>query len=86
MAREREHPGLKQLKQQFNEGKLGRREFIRYATLLGVSATAAYGMVGMVAPGKARAADMPKGGSMRIAMRVYKVDSPHTYCSVTSKY
>ena len=34
MAREREHPGLKKLKQQFNEGKLGRREFIRYATLL----------------------------------------------------
>ena len=79
MKREREHPGLEQLKRQFNEGRMGRREFIRYSTLLGVSATAAYGMMGMVAPKSARAADMPKGGSLRISMRVYKVDSPHTY-------
>ena len=79
MTREREHPGLEQLKRQFNEGKLDRREFIRYATLLGVSATAAYGMMGMVAPEPARAADMPKGGSVRLSMRVYKVDDPHTY-------
>ena len=77
MSREREHPGLKKLKEQFNEGKLSRREFIRYATLLGVSATAAYGMMGLVAPrNPSRAADMPKGGSLRISMRVYKVDEP----------
>jgi peptide/nickel transport system substrate-binding protein len=83
MTREREHPGLKQLKQQFNEGKLGRREFIRYATLLGVSATAAYGMVGMVAPRPASAADMPKGGTVRISMRVLEVVDPHTYSWLT---
>ena len=83
MARDREHPGLKQLKQQFNEGKLGRREFIRYATLLGVSATAAYGMVGMVAPRPASAADMPKGGTVRISMRVLEVVDPHTYSWLT---
>jgi peptide/nickel transport system substrate-binding protein len=83
MARDREHPGLKQLKQQFNEGKLGRREFIRYATLLGVSATAAYGMMGMVAPRPASAADMPKGGTVRISMRVLEVVDPHTYSWLT---
>ena len=79
MARGREHPGLKQLKAQFNEGRLSRREFVRYSTLLGVSATAACGMVGMAAPDSARARDMPRGGTLRISQRVYKVDSPHTY-------
>ena len=79
MAGEREHPGLKQLKEQFSDGKLSRREFVRYSTLLGVSAATAYGMMGMAAPGSAAAADMPKGGSLRISMRVYKVDDPHTY-------
>jgi peptide/nickel transport system substrate-binding protein len=83
MNKEREHPGLKQLKQQFNDGKLSRREFIRYATLLGVSATAAYGMMGMVAPRPASAADMPKGGTVRISMRVLEVVDPHTYSWLT---
>ena len=83
MNKEREHPGLKQLKQQFNDGKLGRREFIRYSTLLGVSATAAYGMMGMVAPRPASAADMPKGGTVRISMRVLEVVDPHTYSWLT---
>ena len=83
MSKEREHPGLKQLKQQFNDGKLSRREFIRYSTLLGVSATAAYGMMGMVAPRPASAADMPKGGTVRISMRVLEVVDPHTYSWLT---
>ena len=83
MNKEREHPGLKQLKQQFNDGKLSRREFIRYSTLLGVSATAAYGMMGMVAPRPASAADMPKGGTVRISMRVLEVVDPHTYSWLT---
>ena len=83
MNKEREHPGLKQLKQQFNDGKLSRREFIRYSTLLGVSATAAYGMMGMVAPRPATAADMPKGGTVRISMRVLEVVDPHTYSWLT---
>jgi len=79
MARKREHQGLEQLKSQFNDGKMSRREFIRYSTLLGVSATTAYGMMGMVAPRPVAAADMPKGGIVRISMRVLEVTSPHTY-------
>ena len=79
MARNRDHKGLETLKTQFNDGKMSRREFIRYSTLLGVSATTAYGMVGMVAPRPVAAADMPKGGIVRISMRVLEVTSPHTY-------
>ena len=83
MAKDREHPGLKQLKTQFNDGKLSRREFIRYSTFLGVSATAAYGMVGMIAPQRVDAAAMPKGGTMRISMRVLEVKNPHRYSWLT---
>ena len=79
MARSKEHEGLKTLENQFNDGKMSRREFIRYSTLLGVSATTAYSMVGMVAPRPVAAADMPRGGTVRIAMRVPEIANPHTY-------
>jgi peptide/nickel transport system substrate-binding protein len=79
MTRDNDHKGLKKLKAQFNDGKMSRREFIRYSTLLGVSATTAYGMMGMVAPRPVAAAAMPKGGIMRLSMRVLEVTSPHTY-------
>jgi peptide/nickel transport system substrate-binding protein len=71
------------LKQQFAEGQLDRREFLRHSTLLGLSATAAYAFVGkvtgtrFVAP--ARAASMPKGGTVRISHRVHEMHNPHSY-------
>ena len=61
----KEHSYIPTLKQQFAEGKVDRREFLRTATLLGVSAGAAYAFVGkvtgedFVSPAKAA---MPKGG------------------------
>ena len=82
MDERREHSYIPTLKQQFAEGTVDRREFLRTATLLGVSAGAAYAFVGkvtgdsFVAP--ARAA-MPKGGIIRIEMRVLDVKDPHTY-------
>ncbi len=79
MARTKDHDGLSKLKSQFNDGKMSRREFIRYSTLLGLSATTAYSMVGMVAPRPVAAADMPKGGTLRIAMRTVQIATPHTF-------
>ncbi|MBC6440122.1 MAG: ABC transporter substrate-binding protein [Rhodospirillales bacterium] len=78
-----EHTYFKTLQEQLASGRLDRREFVRYSALLGVSATAAYAVAGRIvgedfAP-KAQAQDMPMGGTMRIAMRVYVVDSPHTF-------
>ena len=83
MAKDKDHPKLKSLKDQFNDGKMGRRDFIRYSTLLGVSATTAYGMLGLTAPSKASAADMPMGGRIRISQRVLEVSDPHTYSWLT---
>jgi|SaaInl7_200m_RNA_FD_contig_71_115490_length_1913_multi_20_in_0_out_0_1 peptide/nickel transport system substrate-binding protein len=77
----KEHPLVTKLKGAFAEGTLDRREFLRSATLLGLSATAAYAFVGkvtgesFVSPAKAA---IPKGGHLKIAMGVPEV-TPHTY-------
>jgi len=80
---DKEHKLIGKLRQQLSDRVMDRREFVRYATLLGMSAPAAYMMAGkitgehFVAP--ARAEDMPKGGVIKLAQRVPKVDSPHTF-------
>ena len=79
----REHPYYEKLKEQLADGRLDRREFVRYSALLGVSASAAYAMAGKLtgedfAP-KAHAQDMPQGGTIRIAMRVLDIKNPHTF-------
>ncbi|MDE0459328.1 MAG: ABC transporter substrate-binding protein, partial [Chromatiales bacterium] len=78
MKESKEHPYLPKLRQQFAEGRCSRREFLRTATLLGVSATSAYAFLGLTAP-TANAASMPKGGTYRYGVRVLDVSSPHTY-------
>ena len=83
MPDNQEHSYIPILKQQLADGKLSRREFLRFSTLLGLSAATAYTLAGKF-PGEAlipsaQAAELPKGGTLRIAMRVKEVDSPHTF-------
>ncbi|QPC44441.1 ABC transporter substrate-binding protein [Kaustia mangrovi] len=78
-----EHPAIPRLKRQLADGRLSRRGFLRYSTLLGMSAGAAYMWAGKItgqpfAP-PVRAAEMPKGGTLKVAMRIPKIDDPHTY-------
>lgn len=80
---DKEHIWIPRLKQQLADRQIDRREFIRYSTLLGMTAGAAYFWAGKItgqpmAP-PAVAAEMPKGGTLKIAMRVPKVDNPHTF-------
>lgn len=71
------HPYLAVLRKQHAEGRVSRREFLRTATLLGASAAAAYGMVGL--PDMAHAQeDKPKGGTLRVENTVYDVNNPAT--------
>ena len=70
------HPAIKNLKTDFDKGKMDRREFIRFTTLLGLSATAACQLAGMTFPGRAAAADIKRGGKIRIAGPVQKVTHP----------
>ena len=85
-----EHPYVPKLKQHFAERKVDRREFLRTATLLGVSATAAYEFAGRIEGRsflpRASAADLPKGGHLRLAWRVPELDSPHTFAWGGSEY
>lgn len=60
------------------EGKLDRREFLARATGLGVSAAAAYGLLGLTAPAEA-ATGMKSGGTLRVQMEVRPLKDPRTF-------
>ncbi|MFN6979454.1 MAG: ABC transporter substrate-binding protein, partial [Gemmobacter sp.] len=75
---DRPHAYLPRLFAQFDEGRIDRREFLRTATLLGLSAGAAYAAAGVSPLGVARAAGKRKGGVLRISTTVYDVNAPWT--------
>ena len=87
--KERIHPLVIELKKDVEKGKCTRREFIRYATLLGVSSTLASQMVlwgcgdkpEQAAESKAPATDMAqkKGGVIKFGMVVQEMADPATY-------
>jgi peptide/nickel transport system substrate-binding protein len=83
MADSQEHPYIPTLKRQLADGHLDRREFLRTATLLGMSAGAAYAFAGKITGEElvpaAQAQTMPKGGTLRLGMRVQDVKDPHTF-------
>jgi peptide/nickel transport system substrate-binding protein len=82
MSPDREHSYLRKLREQYAERKIDRREFLRIATLLGMSASAAYAFAGKVGGGSvapvssAQAADMPRGGALQLAMKVEDISHP----------
>jgi len=84
-----EHALLPTLKRQLVERQIERREFLRYATLLGMAAPTAYAFVAkitgetLIAPAEAQGA-LPKGGTLRLAMRCQDLKSPHTYSWIES--
>ena len=80
---DKEHVLIGKLRQQLADKVMDRREFVRYAALLGMAVPTAYAMAGKIvgedfAPA-ARAEDMPKGGILKIAQRIPKLDSPHVF-------
>jgi peptide/nickel transport system substrate-binding protein len=70
------HPLIPELVSQMEKGNMTRRDFLRYATLLGTSAAAAATMAGLPFPRKTRAAAIKRGGTMKIASSVQKVTHP----------
>src|SRR5215510_11821427 len=83
-----EHAHIPTLKRQLVDGLIDRREFLRYATLLGMSAPAAYAAVrtltGQPLAAPAAAQTLPRGGTLRIGMRCQDLKSPHTYSWIES--
>ncbi len=72
------HPAAAQYAQEVADGKLSRREFMTRATSLGVSATAAYGLLGLAQPARA-AAHIAPGGTLRIESSVKALKDPRTF-------
>lgn len=70
------HPRLNELKTQYTNGALSRREFIRYAALLGVGAGVASQMVGLGTISRAFAGTVRRGGTFKISCPVYKLTHP----------
>jgi len=70
------HPAINDLKVDLDKGKLTRRDFLRYATLLGMSAAAATQMAGLTWPAKAFAAAPKRGGVLKVAGQVHKITHP----------
>jgi peptide/nickel transport system substrate-binding protein len=80
---DKEHKLIGSLKQQLSDKVMDRREFVRYAALLGMAVPTAYMWAGKIGGEDfvpaARAQDMAKGGVIKIAQRVPKIDNPHTF-------
>ncbi|HEX9769590.1 MAG TPA: ABC transporter substrate-binding protein [Kiloniellales bacterium] len=76
------HSYVPELCEQLRKGEVDRREFLRTATLLGVSAGAAYTMAGKILgqpfTPSARAQE-GKGGVLRVATRVQEMSDPSTF-------
>ncbi len=70
------HPLIPELLNQFKKGEIDRREFVRNAAVLGMTATAAYALAGGL-PRAAHAQSQPKfGGNLRVSMNVKEVSDP----------
>ncbi|MEM8628053.1 MAG: ABC transporter substrate-binding protein [Pseudomonadota bacterium] len=74
------HPVAEMYAEEFKAGKLSRREFMVRSTALGVSAAAAYSLIGL-SPANAAGHRVtpPMGGSLRIQMEVRALKDPRTY-------
>lgn len=77
------HPYVPELYDLLMKGAVGRREFLRTATLLGLSAGTAYALVGqlgggLVAPARAQAKPQ-SGGILRFSQRVQEMTDPATF-------
>jgi len=70
------HPRIADLKRELDKGRLSRREFLRYAALLGMSAAAASQMIGIPWPGRVQASGIKRGGVLKVAQQIQKIDHP----------
>jgi len=71
------HSLIPEMLEQVNKGKLSRREFLRFSTLLGLSTGLAYQMVGLSGFARnAQASTVRRGGVLMISCAVMKVTHP----------
>ncbi|MEZ5797459.1 MAG: ABC transporter substrate-binding protein [Paracoccaceae bacterium] len=71
------HPAARMYAAEVRAGSLSRREFLARSTALGVSAAAAYGLLGLDAPALAQDTPTP-GGTLRMEMETKGLKDPRT--------
>ena len=71
------HPSARMYADEHRAGKLSRREFLTRTTAMGVSAAAAYGLIGLNAPAQAEA-HAQVGGILRVGMETKAQKDPRT--------
>ncbi len=74
----RSHPATRMYAEEYARGQMDRREFLTRTTALGVTAAAAYGMIGLDSPAQAEA-HAQQGGVMRIQTIVKALKDPRAY-------
>ena len=72
------HPVAQMYAQEYKAGQLSRREFLVRSTALGVSAAAAYSLIGLK-PAMAQRATPAMGGSLRIQQEIHALKDPRIY-------
>ena len=72
------HPAAEMYAEECKSGEMDRREFLTRATALGVTATAAYGLLGLPTPAKA-AATPKSGGTLKMSMETKALKDPRTW-------
>ncbi|WP_240904422.1 ABC transporter substrate-binding protein [Rhodobacter sp. SGA-6-6] len=72
------HPAALMYAEEVKAGTLSRREFLTRSTALGVSAAAAYGLIGLAAPTPAKAQEIQPGGTLRMNMMTRALKDPRT--------
>lgn len=72
------HPVAEMYAREYKAGQLSRREFLVRSTALGLSAAAAYSMIGLK-PAMAQRATPAMGGALRIQMGILALKDPRTY-------
>jgi peptide/nickel transport system substrate-binding protein len=84
----RTHPKVMEARDLMERGRMTRREFVRVAALLGMTAGAAYAVAGIPRPAFAQSGELPfpeddpdarTGGILRFGMQVQRMDDPATY-------
>ena len=76
---ENTHSYLPKLAQQFKDGKVSRREFLRTSTLLGLSSAVAYSIVGLPETGSLTKRARAAGGTVRISSAYSRSRAAHLF-------
>ena len=75
----RVHPAAEMYAKECRDGEISRREFLTRTSALGVSAAAAYGLLGLNAPAYAADEKPVHGGTLRVQMQTKALKDPRTY-------